>query len=347
MEWKGAIIMLTNLKNSAPILQNPLDWACILAIVVILFCVAVLLPKNKVWRAFEGIVLPAAVLAFIVGPIIRTDMFPNAKKIVFSSGTSLYIVIAIAVIYLYGTFANNAYLTQAIYGICLTVTLPVSLMRLLLPTWLTVSTFTDLINTPRMLWKLIIFSLMFFMSIRLVTSGRYKIGFNTLWHMLYGISIIGCVMLFVAEAKLKNATGSMKQLVTLLGADGINMNSVKNLGLLCAIGVALVFVVCLISVSVRRALYGEKIITSETKGAFMIRLIGHLIAVAIPAASIVFLPSLLHANTWENRTGMPTAILFLVPIILMLVVMFFTTYWAENSEIKAAKAAYEKAYPAN
>lgn len=333
--------MIEKFLGSAPtFLEDFPSRLCFVACVLVLAIIAFLLPKKPLAKKIVGGILLAGVIAVLTMPLYVADM----AKFVYSAGFSTYMMIFTAVVLLYGFVFNNSNLSQVLYGITISIVLPISLIRFLLPSWLpSWLPSLDAIFKYRAAWvPLMVYALLFFISVWLVASGTYRLSFNTIWHVLYGGVIVGSLISMAFQAGvIRSATAQL--LANLYSNGSINTQAISYFALFGGIALGVIFIVSLIATLLRKYVSksGEKIIASETKKAFVLRLVGKIVAVAASGACLVFLPSLLGATTEANLAGMPKALLFLAPIVILAVVMLVFEFLAEDHEIKVAQAAYE------
>lgn len=334
------IALIEKLFGSAPAIMGDItSWLMLLAAVVVLAVVAFLLPKGPVAKKVVGIVLLVGIVALLLTPVIVDS---KLAQNFYNGGFTVYLLIVVAVVLLYGLLFNKSNLAQALYGITASIALPLGLLRLLIPTWTKAKSIMDLTSSLSNMLPLLIYAILFFVSVWLIASGTYRLCLSSMWHILYGFIIFGSVMVFTTQAGLSLSLTAL-EMMKLVGANGINFAEVADIAILCGIALGVIFIVSLIATLWRKYVSksGEKIIASETKKAFVLRLVGKIVAVAASGACLVFLPSLLGATTAATLAGMPKALLFLAPIVILAAVMLVFEFLAEDHEIKVAQAAYE------
>ena len=341
--------------KALPLMDNITNWICFALVAVILLCIATLMPKkNKKILTVESIVIAVAMTAVMVVARILAKMEqtpPTTLSSLFKGNVTTYVVYAVIAVVVWGIFFEKAPLTQALYGMCISVALPIGLFRLLLPTWtwsaldsrVQISSFAEVFSNELMLFKFLIYCALVFVPLWLIATGKYRLSLNTIWHLAYAVVGFGSVMQFLAQSgaiKIKY-NGTLKQLLSIVTEDGLNKNSILELLSLLGVGALLIVLISAVAAIIRKKTTGEKVINSETSFAMMTRLAGRILAIVVSGLLIVFLPTMLGATNMETLVGMPLALVFLTPFAAILVITTVAEFIAEHNEIKVAKAAYE------
>ena len=343
------IALIEKLFGSAPALMGDItSWLILLAAVVVLGVVAFFLPKGELAKKITGICLMVGIVALLVVPVIVN---PAIADNVWGQGFTTYMLVIVALVLLYGILCGKSNLAQALYGIVVSIALPMGLLRLLVPTWTTAKSIMDITSSTADLVTLLIYSILFFVSVWLVFSGTYRIRLTSMWHILYGFIIFGSVMVFTTEAGLSFSYTAI-QMLRFFGTEGLNWAKVGDIAILCGMALGVIVIISLIATLWRKYVSksGEKVIASETKKALLLRVVGKVVAVAASGAALVFMPKLVGADitnftTYEavkaELVGFPAALAFLAPIVILAVVLLVFEFLAEDHEIKVAQAAYE------
>ena len=321
------------------------------AVVVLLTAIAFLLPKSDKAKKIIGIVLLVCMAAVLVVPSLL-----NAElgKTMFNGGFTTYMVIVMAVILLYGLIFNKSHLAQALYGITASVALPFGLLRLLVPTWTNAISIAQIFTSNDVI-SLLLYAVIYFVAIWLVASGTYRLNLSAIWHIFYGFIVFGSVMVFSTQAGLTHSKTAIDML-KFFTVDGFSWKNVSLVALPCLMGLLVILVIALTATLWRKYVKktGEKIIQSETSHALAFRLVGKIVAILASGATLVFMPNLLEAVlvdftyyshvTEGDFVGMPTALLFLAPILVLAIIMLIFEFLAEDHEIKIAQAQFEAGY---
>lgn len=332
--------MFAKLIESAPIIGNLLDFGTLAALALIFLCVAILLPKSALLRKIEHVLIMLGSVAVIVASYVTVKMSGKGTFVLENCFAS-YVLLAFAVVLLWGMFFRGAYLTQTLYGIFSCVGIPFGLWGMLVPTWMKADTFAEFIHTPSDIIRFLIYAGLFFIPIWLIGSGTYRLRLGSVWNLIVGMCMFGVVGQFVVEAKIASSSTALK-LVSIFDENGLNLETVKYFGIICGIAIGVILIAALILTFVRH----EKVVASETAPAMACRLIGNLLSAAVCLVSILLLPNLMNATTKETLLGLPKALIFLAPVAVVAIISLITSFLAERNEIKVAVAAYEAAYPA-
>ena len=167
------IALIEKLFGSAPALMGDItSWLILLAAVVVLGVIAFFLPKGELAKKITGICLMVGIVALLVVPVIVN---PAVADNVWGQGFTTYMLVIVALVLLYGILCGKSNLAQALYGIVVSIALPMGLLRLLVPTWTTAKSIMDITSSTADLVTLLIYSILFFVSVWLVFSGTYRI----------------------------------------------------------------------------------------------------------------------------------------------------------------------------
>ena len=332
-----------------PLMGDWMNWACLVAVAVILFCIATLMPKKagKVDRIISGVIVAAVAALLLCATLIR-NADANADSLWIVS-FSVYVLVALILNVLWGIFFPDAKLTQALYGIIITCAFPLGLLRLLLPAWATsVNTFNEIFQKGNgaVLCALLIFCALFFIPVWLVYTGKYRLSLNTIWHMALGFTVgasgLQCLIQFNPDKIHRTATVT-KSLTAILTKEGIDGEALWVIASVVLVGALMVVVASVVATLWRKKVQNsqEKIILSQTKKALAFRLIGRILSVVSGSALALALPSLMNANTAETLLNGPKALIMLTPILLVVLINMICEYLAETDEIKAENAQAE------
>ncbi len=332
--------MFAKLIESAPIIGNLLDFGTLAALALIFLCVAILLPKSAVLRKIEHILIMLGSVSVIAASYVTVKMSGKGTFVLENCFAS-YVLLAFAVVLLWGLFFRGAYLTQTLYGLFSCIGIPFGLWGMLVPTWMKADTFVEFIHTPSDIIRFLIYAGLFFIPIWLIGSGTYRLRLGSVWNLIVGMCIFGVVGQFVVEAKIASSSAALK-LISIFDENGLNLENVKYFGIISGIAIVVILIAGLISTLVRH----EKVAASETASAMVLRVVGNILSAAVCLASILLLPYLMNATTKETLIGLPKAVIFLAPVAVVVIISLITAFLAERNEIKVAVAAYEAAYPA-
>ena len=337
--------MIEKLFGSTPaIMGDIISWLYLVAAIVVLTVIAFLLPKGATAKKVIGIILLVGTVALLVVPAIVN---PALRAAIWNGGFTPYLLAVVALVLLYGLVWAKSKLAQALYGITVSIALPMGLLRILVPTWTNAKSIMDITSSTGSLLNLLFYLTLFFIAIWLVASGTYRLSVSSIWHIFYGFIIFGSVMVFTTEAGLSQSKTAIDML-KLFGTEGLIWKNVAEIALLCATGLAVVVLIGLIATLWRKYVSksGEKVVASETKQAFVLRLIGKIVAVTASGAALIFMPNIMgavitdfkyYSHVVDDMVGMPRALAFLAPILVMAVVMLVFEFLAEDHEIKVAQ----------
>ncbi len=324
--------MIEKLFGSTPaIMGDIISWLYLVAILVVLTAIACLLPKGATAKKVVGIVLLVGIVALFVVPAIVN---PEVGARLWNGGFTTYLLVIVAAVLLYGLLCEKSKLAQALYGVITSVALPLGLLRILVPTWTNAKSFMEITSSLANMINLLIYVILFFTAVWLVASGTYRLNLSSIWHIFYGFIIFGSFMVFTTQAGLSSSHTALKMIQMIA-----NTAKAVDVAILCALGLGVILVVSLVAFLWRKFVSksGEKVIASETKEALALRLIGKIVSILASGALLVFLPTLMGATTAKTLAGMPGALLFLAPILLMAVIMLVFEFLAEDHEIKIAQ----------
>ena len=125
--------MIEKLFGSTPaILGDFVSWLYLVAILVVLTSVAFLLSKKPVARKVISILLLVGIVGLLIIPTLDNN---DLSSHIWNGGFTPYMMIVVALVLLYGLLCEKSKLAQALYGITASVALPMSLLRILFPTW--------------------------------------------------------------------------------------------------------------------------------------------------------------------------------------------------------------------
>ncbi len=327
--------------------DNLLSWLAFAAIPVILFCIACLMPRGKEKKlvnierfliAFFAIAVPATFL--VIGLINDNILGFDVVKGLFTYGIVLTAsVIGMALVLVWGSFTSESYITQALYGIVFGFCMPYGLVSLLFPsTWTTATNILDVVTTPFDLARLLMYAACFFIPIWLVRSGEYKLRLSSVWHLLTGISLGGCTMMFLVEAEIVKSRAIYKLLhlfdgFKVTGAlSDTNKDYLINFSIVVGIFAALVLLAGAVMSIIRKIVKSEtRLFVSESFGGGFTRTIGNILANGVCIASLFILP-----QVFDHASAMPTALIYLAPILAFFVIVVVTALIADTVEIKRA-----------
>ncbi len=322
-----------------PLMGDWMNWACLMAVAVILFCVATLMPKKagKVDRIVSGVIVAAVAALLLCATLIRDAEAVSLWRLSFS----VYVLAALTLTVLWGIFFPEAKLTQALYGIIITCAFPLGLLRLLLPAWaVSVNTFNEIFQkgNGEALCALLIFSALFFIPVWLIYTGKYRISLNTIWHMALGFTVGASGLQYMTQMnpdKMYSATS--KSLTTILTDKGLDGEALWVIASIILVGVLMVVVASVVATLWRKKVQNseEKVILSQTKKALTFRLVGRILSVVCGSALVIILPNLMNATTRATLLNGPKALVMLTPILLIVLINLVCEYLAENDEIKA------------
>ncbi len=338
---------MPNLKQMLDfVTSDPLVWSAFLAIPVILFCIACLLPRGKgnVLVLVERIAIIVGIVAVLGVPFILEMINPDIlgfdafDTIVKYGLVHTTVIVALLVVLVLGIFTGRSYLTQALYGMISCVSMPYGLVNLLFPNWASASNIVDVFKNPDDLWHFLVYAACFFVPIWLIRSGEYKFRVSSVWHLISAFGIGGCALTFLVETRLFGAYSHSVYRVLHLFDDVKSFADLKEFDfslLLTIAGVVAVFFVVVIiaglGVSIVRVVLktGDRLFVSESFGGLVIRTVGNVVANGICVAGILVLPLLVN-----HTASFPLALVYLVPIVLYFIIILASAFFADMVEIK-------------
>lgn len=329
--------------------MGPIERLALVCIPIVLLLIAMLMPrKNKVLSVIVRvpmILLIVAVAAFRLFPKLGELTGVSALTGLATRDSFIPVVMLLfALFLLWGLFFPHAYLTQGLYGLVCSVPLAAGLLGFIFPTWLNVSAFTDIFTSVPTLFTLAEYCALVFVPLYLVVSGLYRVRLSSFWHALFGMAFLGSLLLTLVQANLittpayDSIAGIVFDLKTLtFGAEGL-----KACGIFAgtAVGIALLFGILATIGRLAFSRTGEKLMSSETRGAFFTRLIGRIVSGVGSLVLLIITPELISLM---GLTGTVATLFCLIPIALILLVQLFVEFAAEDMEIKRAQIAYAEA----
>ncbi len=338
---------MPNLKQMLEFAKaDTLAWAAFLAVPLLLFCIACLMPRGRgrLLINIERAVIVVGVVAALVVPFIINKVNPDALgydpyvEIVKHGTIMTTAVVALAIVLLWGIFTGESYMTQAMYGMLTCVCMPFGLINLAFPEWATASTVMEALKTPVDLLHILLYGACFFIPVWLIRSGEYKLRISSIWHLVSGFTVGGCFMTFAVETGFLGMSSKSVMRVLKLFDNVESFADIKNLNysligkIAALVGVfVLIIMVAGLVVSIARVILktGDKVFVSESFGGFIIRTVGNLVANLICGIGIIVVPQMVN-----HTAAYPQALLYLVPVILYFVVILVTAFFADTVEIK-------------
>ncbi len=326
--------------------DDVLAWSLFLAIPVILFCIACLMPrgKGKLLLNIERGVMIAGVVAVLVAPIIVNVITPigyNPVDEMLKDNAALTLALgALVIALLLGAFIGDSYIMQGIYGMLATILLPYGIIKVMFPIWAADATVSGIFTSALGIFTILRYAALIFIPLWLIRMGEYKMRLSSIWHLLGGLSLGGCIALFADRAGLILSPSVTRLFDFIKYATELDADALANLNvdvpelqivteLLILIGFAIVVNVALAVIIT----LGRMIFKSETRNfvsesflGLVIRTLGVLVAVGACAVVAGLMPMILGANG--------AFIIYIIPVVAYLLILLVAAFLADTVEIK-------------